>query len=161
MAESAGRDRKLVLLTRTQALELLRSVTVGRLAFSHHSLTAIRPVNHLVEAESVIVRLTKNAAFTLASEGGGVEVAYEADAIDEESRLGWSVIVTGTARLLDDVDAAERYRVRLQPWISGVVDDVITISADGITGYRLVVAEPADMRRTAATEGGGKQPAKG
>jgi nitroimidazol reductase NimA-like FMN-containing flavoprotein (pyridoxamine 5'-phosphate oxidase superfamily) len=135
-------DRRLVQLTRSRAVELLGSVRVGRLAFSHEGLPAIRPVNHLVEGESVLVRATPGAAFTLASGGYGIEVAYEADAIDEESRLGWSVIVRGTARLLDDQTAAERYRTRLRPWISGAADDVITISADVVTGYRLAVAEP-------------------
>lgn len=66
-------------------------------------------------------------------------VAYEADSIDSESRLGWSVIVVGTARLLTDDVATTRYRARLKPRISGVVDDVITISADLVTGYEIVL----------------------
>ncbi len=133
--------RSLQQLSRTKALELLGSVPMGRLVFTHQALPAIRPVNHLVEGESIIVRATSGAAITAAARRDGTVVAYEADSIDPDSQLGWSVIVVGTARLMADEDAAARYRARLRPWISGPADDVITISADMITGYRMVPAE--------------------
>src|SRR6478672_1688014 len=125
-------------LSRTRALELLGSVNLGRLVFTHQALPAVRPVNHLVECESIIVRATAGAAIISTANRHGVVVAYEADSIDSENRLGWSVIVVGTARLLADDAAAARYRTLLQPWISGAVDDVITISADLVTGYEMV-----------------------
>ena len=156
-------QRWLQQLSRTKALELLGSVRLGRLVFTHQALPAIRPVNHLVEGESVIVRVTAGAAITAAAGRGGVVVAYEADSIDADTQLGWSVIVVGTARLLTDERAAARYRTRLRPWISGTVDDVITISADVVTGYRMVAgdrrsrsaavrAQPAGHGRPAAAE---------
>jgi len=137
-------QRLLKQLTRTTSLQLLGSVSIGRLVFTHHALPAIRPVNHLVEGESIIVRATTGAAITSAAGRDGVVVAYEADSIDHETQLGWSVIVVGTARLLADEDAAARYRARLRPWIADAADDVITISADIVTGYQMVAAEPDD-----------------
>lgn len=139
-----GEHRRLEQLSRTKALEHLGSVDLGRLVFTHQALPAIRPVNHLVEGESIIVRATSGAAITSAADRG-VIVAYEADSIDPDSRLGWSVIVIGTARLLTDDVAVARYRARLEPWISGVVDDVITISADLVTGYQMVPDEVAKV----------------
>lgn len=133
--------RSLQQLSRSKALELLGSVPIGRLVFTHQALPAIRPVNHLVEGESIIVRATSGAAITAAAKRDGTVVAYEADCIDPDSQLGWSVIVVGTARLMTDESAAARYRTRLRPWVSGPADDVITISADMITGYRMVAAE--------------------
>jgi pyridoxamine 5'-phosphate oxidase-like protein len=133
--------RRLEQLTRTRALDLLRSVSLGRLVFTHQALPAIRPVNHLVECDSIIVRATAGAAIVSTADRHGVVVAYEADSIDSENHVGWSVIVVGTARLLTD-DA--RYRTLLHPWISGAVDDVITISADLVTGYQMVPGEAAD-----------------
>jgi len=106
-------QRLLKQLTRTTSLQLLGSVSIGRLVFTHHALPAIRPVNHLVEGESISVRATTGAAITSAAGRDGVVVAYEADSIDHETQLGWSVIVVGTARLLADEDAAARYRARL------------------------------------------------
>ncbi len=136
--------RRLEQLSRTRALDLLSSVNLGRLVFTHQALPAIRPVNHLVECESIIVRATAGAAIISAANRHGVVVAYEADSIDSENHIGWSVIVIGTARLLTDDAAAARYRSLLQPWISGAVDDVITISADLVTGYQMVPGEAAD-----------------
>ncbi|MHB1875466.1 MAG: hypothetical protein ACYCPF_11490, partial [Streptosporangiaceae bacterium] len=66
----------------------------------------------------------------------------EADAIDPVRQVGWSVIVVGTARLLTDEPAVDRYRERLRPWLSGPIDDVITINADMVTGYRMVAGDP-------------------
>ncbi len=143
-------QRWLQQLTRTKALELLGSISMGRLVFTHRALPAIRPVNHLVEGESIIVRATSGAAITSAAGRNGVVVAYEADAIDAETQLGWSVIVVGTARLLTDEHAAARYLARLRPWISGPVDDVITISADIVTGYRMVAADLVEAGQRAA-----------
>jgi nitroimidazol reductase NimA-like FMN-containing flavoprotein (pyridoxamine 5'-phosphate oxidase superfamily) len=144
--------RRLQQLSRTRALALLGSVDLGRLVFTHQALPAIRPVNHLVEAESIIVRATSGAAITAAAGNKGVVVAYEADSIDSDSRLGWSVIVVGTARLLTDDVAAARYRARLKPWISGVVDDVITISAELVTGYEMVAHEAGETSRPVPAE---------
>ena len=69
-------------------------------------------------------------------------VAYEADLLDPARQLGWSVIVTGTARVISDMDAAERYRAELDPWIGQTTNDVISISTDIVHGYRL---EPAGL----------------
>lgn len=135
--------RTLQQLTRSKALELLSSVPMGRLVFTHQALPAVRPVNHLVEGESIIVRATANAAITSAARRDGAVVAYEADRIDPDTQLGWSVVVVGTARLMADEHAVARYRSRLEPWISGPADDVIMISAEVISGYRMVAAEPA------------------
>lgn len=136
-------QRQLRQLSKSRALELLGSVSLGRLVFTHHALPAIRPVNHLLERESIIVRATAGAAITSASRNGTV-VAYEADSIDPDTHIGWSVIVVGTARLLTDEIAATRYRSLLHPWVAGEADDVITISTDLVTGYEMVPDELAD-----------------
>jgi hypothetical protein len=143
-------QRELQQLSRTTSLRLLGSVSIGRLVFTHQCLPAIRPVNHLVEGESIILRATAGAAITAVAGRNGAVVAYEADSIDPETQLGWSVIIVGTARLLTDGYAAARYRARLRPWVSGIADDVITISADMITGYRMVPASPDGARPSLA-----------
>jgi hypothetical protein len=121
-------------------LELLGSVSLGRVVFTDRALPAIRPVNHLVDDDRVIVRSHAGAAFLSAVERG-VVVAYEADAIDPEKHLGWSVVVTGVARLVREPAAVADYRRRLRPWVDRPMDQVIAISADLVTGFELV-AEP-------------------
>lgn len=148
-----GEYRQLRQLSRTRALELLGGVSLGRIVFTHRALPAIRPVNHLVEGESIIVRATTGAAIISASRDGTV-VAYEADSIDPDTHDGWSVIVVGTARLLTDDAAAARYRLLLHPWISGESDDVIMISTDMVSGYEMVPDYPADgHQRVPASDG--------
>jgi len=138
--------RALNQLSRSTSLKLLGSISIGRLVFTHEALPAIRPVNHLVEGESIVVRATAGAAITSAAGRDGAVVAYAADENDPETQLGWSVIIVGTARLLTDEQAAARYRARLRPWISDAADDVITISADIVTGYRLVPQRESQAR---------------
>jgi nitroimidazol reductase NimA-like FMN-containing flavoprotein (pyridoxamine 5'-phosphate oxidase superfamily) len=139
-------QRRMEELTRPQCLELLQTTQVGRLVFVHHALPAIRPVNHIVDHDTIVIRATVGAAITdLVTTGGGrMVVAYEADAIDTARQLGWSVIVTGTAELVTDQVAAQQYRSLIEPWVAGPADEVITITTDMVHGYRMVPASIAE-----------------
>lgn len=123
-------------LPRAEALRRLGSVALGRVVFTDRALPAIRPVNHLLDDGRVIIRSHSGAAILFAAERG-VVVAYEADAIDPVERVGWSVVVTGVATLVDDPVAIEDYRRRLRPWVDVPMDQVIAISADIVTGFEL------------------------
>jgi nitroimidazol reductase NimA-like FMN-containing flavoprotein (pyridoxamine 5'-phosphate oxidase superfamily) len=140
-------QRRMEELTRPQCLELLRTVRIGRLVFVHHSMPAVRPVNHLVDRETIVIRATVGAAITdvVTIGGGRMLVAYEADAIDTARQLGWSVIVTGTAELVTDHVAGQRYRSLIEPWVAGPADEVITISTEMVHGYRMVPASIAEL----------------
>jgi nitroimidazol reductase NimA-like FMN-containing flavoprotein (pyridoxamine 5'-phosphate oxidase superfamily) len=119
-----------------RCLALLGSVPFGRVVFTHRALPAIRPVNHIVDNGYVIIRSSLGSGITGAA-GDGTVVAYEADAIDPDSRTGWSVVVTGKARLVDDPQDLARYEELLDPWVDGRMDCVIAIPADLVTGYQL------------------------
>jgi nitroimidazol reductase NimA-like FMN-containing flavoprotein (pyridoxamine 5'-phosphate oxidase superfamily) len=136
-------QRSLHELTRAEAMALLASVQIGRLVFTHQALPAIRPVNHLIEEGKIVIGLTPGSAIAATSGAGGTVVAYEADVLDPDQRTGWTVIIVGVARLESDADAAERYRRALQPWLSGAMQDVVTISSDVVTGYRLIPPQSA------------------
>jgi hypothetical protein len=134
--------RQLQELTQAESLRLLASVPVGRVVFTYHALPAIRPVNHLVADDKIIIVASLGTAIsTEAGSDGGTVVAYEADLIDPETHLGWSVVVIGKAgRVLDEAQIA-RYRQALRPWVAGEMDDVIAIRAELVTGYQLVAGE--------------------
>ena len=125
-------------------MSLLGSVSLGRIVFSARALPAIRPVCHLLDGDHIIIRTDRNAAITseLRADAGTV-VAYEADAIDMATHLGWSVIVVGVAHRVIDPDEAAVYRRALRPWVSGAKDQVIAIHADMVTGFRLVAGSDA------------------
>jgi pyridoxamine 5'-phosphate oxidase-like protein len=131
--------RRLEALPRAESLRLLSSVSLGRLVFTHLALPAIRPVNHAVAGEQVIIRAYLGTAISTAVRGqAGTVVAYEADLIDPDTHLGWSVIVVGRATRLTDQAKAARYRELLRPWVDGGADDLIAIQADMVDGFRLV-----------------------
>jgi Pyridoxamine 5'-phosphate oxidase len=129
--------RRLEALPREESLRLLGSVSLGRVVFTNFALPAIRPVNHLVEDDKIIIRTHLGSSIVSAVDGTGTVVAYEADMIDPDDHLGWSVIVVGKASLLTDSAEIARYRTILQPWLSGAMDDVIVITADLVDGFRL------------------------
>ena len=131
--------RRLEALPRAESLRLLSTVSLGRLVFTHLALPAIRPVNHAVAGEQVIIRAYLGTAISTAvRDQSGTVVAYEADLIDPDTHLGWSVIVVGRATRLTDPAEAARYQELLRPWVDGGADDLITIQADMVDGFRLI-----------------------
>lgn len=124
-------------LSRNEALKLLGTVQLGRVAFTDQALPAIRPVNHLMDEGDIILRTHGGSALlgrALASE----VVAYEADEIDPVARTGWSVVVTGTATRVADAGELARYQRLLMPWIDADMGQVVRIRPEIVSGYRLV-----------------------
>ena len=131
--------RRLEALPRAESLRLLSTVSLGRLVFTHLALPAIRPVNHAVAGDQVIIRAYLGTAISTAvRDRSGTVVAYEADLIDPDTHLGWSVIIVGRASRLTDPAEAAQYRQLLQPWVIDGADDIITVQADMVDGFRLV-----------------------
>ncbi len=125
-------------LSRGESLQLLASIPLGRVVFTHLALPAVRPVYHLVEDDQIVIRAHLGEAITaITGAEGGTVVAYEADMIDTDENVGWSVTVVGRARRLPERGEDTRYRQALRPWAAGVPDDIITIQADVVDGHRL------------------------
>jgi hypothetical protein len=129
--------RQLEALPRKESLRLLASTSLGRVVFTHFALPAIRPVNHVVEGDKIIIRTHLGTAIASAVDGTGTVVAYEADVIGPDDHLGWSVVVVGRASRVTDPGEIARYTRVLRPWVSGDLDDVIVITADMVDGFRL------------------------
>jgi hypothetical protein len=138
--------RQAIELSPDESLRLLGSVSLGRIVFTQHALPAIRPVNHVLDNGDIILRTHEGAALAAsAREAGppGVVVAYEADDIDPDTHLGWSVVATGFAQLVTDPHELARYRAALHPWIDRTMDYAVRIRPDLVTGVRLTVSRPA------------------
>jgi hypothetical protein len=134
--------RRMAQLGRAEALRLLGTVSLGRIVFTQHALPAVRPVNHLMDGDDVIVRVHDGA--TLASlvaptDATGVVVAYEADVIDPETHIGWSVVVTGYARRITDPGELARFATRMRPWIDHRdLNTALRIQPDLVSGLQLI-----------------------
>ncbi len=134
----SSEPRQMEELSRAESLRLLGTVSFGRVGFTVRGMQAIRPVNHLMEGERVIIRTREWSDLVAVASGGGATVAYEADYIDTELHLGWSVIVRGQLQAVSDADEAARYRDRLSSWAPGRRDDVLFIEPVFVSGIRLV-----------------------
>jgi nitroimidazol reductase NimA-like FMN-containing flavoprotein (pyridoxamine 5'-phosphate oxidase superfamily) len=122
-----------------ESWQLVGSVSLGRVVFTRHAMPAIRPVNHLIDDETIILRSHLGAAMVgRAAADDGAVVCYEADDLDPVRHTGWSVIATGMARLVREPAAITRYEQLLEPWAAGRMDYVISIKPQIITGIRLV-----------------------
>ena len=133
------RPRQALELTAAESWQLLTSVSLGRIVFTQHAMPAIRPVNHLVDDQAIIIRSHLGVAIVpYAAADDGVVVCYEADDLDPVRHIGWSVITTGMARLVRDPAAIIHYQQLLEPWVAGQMDYVIAIRPQIITRIRLV-----------------------
>jgi nitroimidazol reductase NimA-like FMN-containing flavoprotein (pyridoxamine 5'-phosphate oxidase superfamily) len=133
---TAGRETRT--LPVGECLRLLDTTPIGRLVFTEHALPAVHPVNFLRHGRSIIVRTGAGSKLDAARRGD--VVAFEADHIDPDSRTGWSVMVVGHASVVDDVDRLVAVLdLEHRPWVRDRGAHVVQISAERITGRRLVL----------------------
>jgi len=133
-------------------LQLLGSVSLGRIVYTEKALPAIRPVNHVLDGGTVVIRSHLGGGLTTAvGSGRGIVVAYEADVIDPLEHVGWSVVVTGVAHLVADSREVIRYEGLLRPWVDLAMDCVIRVEPRLVTGYR-VVDPTEDLADTVASD---------
>lgn len=126
----------LEVLGRERCLELLQTVTVGRLVFTEQALPAVQPVNFRLWDGDVAIRVAGGAK--LAAAVGNLVVAFQADELDADLRCGWSVTVVGRAELITEpAELVELSRILLQPWVNGARDYFVRIRTDKVTGRRL------------------------
>jgi nitroimidazol reductase NimA-like FMN-containing flavoprotein (pyridoxamine 5'-phosphate oxidase superfamily) len=133
--EDASGERHLVVLTSGECRRLLGTRRLGRLAFVNRvDQPLIVPVNYSMDGRDVLVATGPGPKLQAAIRRD--VVAFEVDAIDEETGRGWSVVVSGRAkreprpvRSLHDGD-----RTVPRPWAPGPRLDVIRISPSRLTG---------------------------
>jgi nitroimidazol reductase NimA-like FMN-containing flavoprotein (pyridoxamine 5'-phosphate oxidase superfamily)/GNAT superfamily N-acetyltransferase len=124
-------------LSRSQSMELLRSVPVGRIVFTHRALPAITPVNFTVlDNDDIVIRTAVGSRLAAATDGA--VVAFEADSYDGLSREAWSVVVTGRAgHVVSDDELAEVETAMPAPWAAGERGVVVRVGAEIVDGRRV------------------------
>jgi nitroimidazol reductase NimA-like FMN-containing flavoprotein (pyridoxamine 5'-phosphate oxidase superfamily) len=118
-----------------QCRDLLASHCVGRVAYTERALPAIRPVNYVMRGTHILLRTSADG---LAARLDGQIVAFEVDDADTDSRTGWSVVVTGTARVLRE--PSELLRLDARPASSWAGPDhatAVLITPGHVTGRRI------------------------
>lgn len=118
---------------------LLGSATVGRLAVVVTGLPEIFPVNHVVDHGTVVFRTAPGTK--LAAVRGATPVAFEADGLDLDTGVAWSVIVKGRAtRLTGRNLVLEAAALPIFPWHDEPKNWFVRVEADEITGRRFLAA---------------------
>lgn len=139
-------DDSAQILTENECLALLRSRTVGRIAFGLGGEIEIFPVNYGMEGLIIVIRTSPGTKLDAVPH---TAVAFEVDSWDAESGIGWSVVAKGRAEEIttDPGRAAEHFRrVSIQPVGPGDKWHWLAIQPSEITGRRFHVP-PARRER--------------
>lgn len=124
-------------LDEAECWELVRSREVGRIAYVDDRGPIVVPITFVLDGEAVLFRV---APYTkLAQHLPGARAAFEVDDIDYFTRSGWSVVLRGTAEMVehDDLPAPED---RPTPWVEGQRTLHLRLTPDLVTGRRLLEA---------------------
>ena len=133
----AGPHPHLDVMTPDECEEHLSSGGVGRFVFTSGSGPTALPVNfRLLDGDVVFMTRTHGVLTTAVSRDG--RVGFEVDQIDDAMSEGWSVIISGRARLVDDPEELERIaELGIEPWPGGRREAVIRIETEAISGRRI------------------------
>jgi len=152
----------LEMLGRTECLALLHTAPVARMGLSMKALPVILPVNVAVVGDEIFVRTSAGSKVEAALQRA--VVAVEADDYDSFAHTGWSVLVRGQTRFVDDVREIDRlHQLWLRSWANPDADLWVAISADVVTGRRIRhdAGPRSGGRATTLASGFGEDPAAG
>jgi len=111
---------------------------VGRLLFATARGPVALPVNFEFTEGQIVFSTDDRKASVLGSEE---TVGFEIDRVDEALSEGWSVLVTGTCRRIEDPDEVQRLAsLDLEAWAGGDRHTLMAIRPAETTG-RVIVHE--------------------
>jgi nitroimidazol reductase NimA-like FMN-containing flavoprotein (pyridoxamine 5'-phosphate oxidase superfamily) len=123
-------------IDRDECLRLLAADEVGRIAVVHGGTPAIFPVNYLLDGDEIVFRTGPGTK--LEANGRG-QACFEIDAVDRETRSGWSVTATGRLEEVTQYDRAWRHvqALPVEPWAEGDRSHWLRLVPSTITGRRI------------------------
>ena len=109
----------------------LAAQEVGRLGVSVDGLAEILPINFALDGEFIVFRTAEGSK--LAKITVNNNVAFEVDGWDDDS--AWSVIVTGTAEVIESSTDLQRFEhLPLRPWLNTVKQTWVRIVPTKVSG---------------------------
>jgi len=131
----AGPHPHLDVLSREECELYLAGGGVGRFVFLAPQGPIALPVNFRFLDGDVLFRTRPRGTLAAAA---GTTVSLEVDQIDEPMSEGWSVLVTGRARLIVDPTELEQFAdLGIEPWPGGRREALIRIESEAISGRRI------------------------
>lgn len=125
--------------------QLISTGGIGRVVMTDdHGPTAL-PVNFVLADGEVVFRTDRSTRF---GRCGGRSVAFEVDHVDDALAEGWSVMIRGRARVVDDEEERKHLEgLDIRPWAGPERDVYVRIAEAEITGRR-VRRSPGEADRT-------------
>ena len=125
-------------LDQEECWKALRADEFGRLAYRSGDEIDLVPLNYAVDGDTLLFRTAEGSKLL------GIvmhpDVVFEIDSYDESTAR--SVIVRGTARLLEEDEEHRAETTRLRPWLPTLKYNVVEIRPVKITGRRFNLARP-------------------
>jgi nitroimidazol reductase NimA-like FMN-containing flavoprotein (pyridoxamine 5'-phosphate oxidase superfamily) len=128
-------DSGLEILDEDECLRLLRMARVGRVAITIGAAAAILPVNFVMVGGDIMFFTGPGTKLDAARAGS--MVSFEADEVDADSCIGWSVLAVGRAELTDGTLRPRVEALGLCPWAAGQRHDLVRIRPTFLSGRRI------------------------
>jgi len=141
--QGAGSDQPVLeQLDEAECLRLITPGGIGRLAYSGRYGPTVFPVNYRLHEGTILFRTAQDSPtdedLRTGIANAEYKVAFEIDDFDSVARVGWSVLVQGSAHHVDSAD--ERASVSgagVEPWPGGERELFVRIIPSRITGRRI------------------------
>jgi hypothetical protein len=132
----AARHPVLETLTGAECLDYLAPGGIGRFLFLDDRGPVAIPVNYRMLGGGIVFRAAGGGSAAAAA--GQPRVSFDVDHIDDALGEGWSVLVSGKARLVTaPAELAEVAALGIEPWAGGERNEYIRIEPRDVTGRRI------------------------
>jgi uncharacterized protein len=125
-------------MTEDECWEELSSEEFGRLAHMLGDELHLVPVNYAVDGRTLLFRTAEGSK--LLGIVMNPQVVLEIDRYDDEHAM--SVVVRGTARVLDEHEEHRAESVPLRPWVATPKYNVVEITPTQLSGRRFDLERP-------------------
>ncbi|WP_314028175.1 pyridoxamine 5'-phosphate oxidase family protein [Corynebacterium argentoratense] len=127
-------------LSTEAALELMGTEQLGRVVVRRSDDMDIFPVNFVVDGGAIYFRTSEgNKLFSLSLNN---DVLFEADQVDLDNHDAWSVIVKGTAEVLQDAAAIHHAdSLDLTPWLPTLKYNYVKVTPNSVSGRKFHLGE--------------------
>jgi nitroimidazol reductase NimA-like FMN-containing flavoprotein (pyridoxamine 5'-phosphate oxidase superfamily) len=119
-------------LTESECLEKLAGQNIGRVGFCTADGPRVFPVNYAMDGGSVVFRTSPYGLIARESGQSGTgygpiapapgaqrDAAFEIDHFDDQEKTGWSVLVVGSLKAVEDPHELLSLTENPQPWAGG------------------------------------------
>jgi nitroimidazol reductase NimA-like FMN-containing flavoprotein (pyridoxamine 5'-phosphate oxidase superfamily) len=140
-----GERAVLATLDEAECLRLITPGGIGRIAYSGRYGPTVFPVNYRLYQGAIVFRTIQDSPTDEDLRTGIADaeykVAFEIDDVDSLARVGWSVLIQGSAHhVVSEAERASISKAGVEPWPGGDRELFLRIVPSRITGRRILRA---------------------